>query len=81
MDRHSRHLDEILGEWRAAERELDATPEDERESLETRIYELREEYRIAIGDRKSVPQNLADHQSSVAWLVGDRSSAHRVSAA
>jgi hypothetical protein len=45
-------VEAILAEWRAAERALEDTEDaDEREALEARVSELRDEYAAAVAER------------------------------
>ena len=46
-----RSVETILAEWRAVERQLDATPETERAVLEACVAALREEHGAAVAAR------------------------------
>ena len=54
-----RTVEQILEEWRAAERELETAPGTARLAIQARIDELREEHRVAIEDRASVAMELS----------------------
>jgi hypothetical protein len=53
-----RPIEAILTEWRAIERELEATDGEARRALDARIERLREEHRQAVASRESEAQEL-----------------------
>jgi hypothetical protein len=53
-----RPIEAILTEWRAIERELEATEGEARRALDARIERLREEHRQAVASRESEAQEL-----------------------
>ena len=56
-----RDVGEILAAWRAAERELETTPnDDEAEEIEARIAALRDAHARAVAARHGEAQELAD---------------------
>jgi hypothetical protein len=56
-----RHVGEILTEWRAAERELQAAADSEkRTEIEARIASLQEEHTRAIAERQDEAHELAN---------------------
>ena len=55
----TRSIDSILDDWRAAERELEAAPDDARPVASARVDQLREEYRAAMAGREGVVRELS----------------------
>ena len=65
----TRAVDEILREWRAAERELEAAPdEDEREDIEARIAALRDEHAAAIAANEATARELSGREPEPAGV-------------
>jgi hypothetical protein len=53
-----RPIERILTEWRAAERELEASNDDDRDAIVARIAALRDEHRAAIAEREREAEEL-----------------------
>ena len=54
-----RAIDVILDDWRAAERELETSPDDARAAVGARVDQFRDEYRAAMADREAIVRELS----------------------